>query len=87
MEGAAPVEGVMRAPAGRLAWLVIALVVVPTLFSIELLTFAIHHGNAFGDFVGSLWRPGHVIRCWLRSLGDIATAHSHAESLSVLRSR
>jgi Glycosyltransferase family 87 len=57
------VEGVRHAPvAGMLAWLVIAMVVVPTLFSIELLIFAIHHGNAFGDFIGSLWRPGHLIR-------------------------
>jgi alpha-1,2-mannosyltransferase len=41
---------------------VLALVVVPTLWDIALLIGSIHHGNAFGDFLGSLWRPGHLIR-------------------------
>jgi Glycosyltransferase family 87 len=54
-----------KQPPGRSPWLVVfvaALVIVPTLFSIELLVFRLHHGNAFGDFTGSLWRPGHLIR-------------------------
>jgi len=48
-----------------LAWPVIALVFVPTLFSVLLLIFRLHHGTAFGDFAVSLWRPGHLIRAGL----------------------